>query len=178
MIRMIIDILNHMLCELKKTLWILIDTLNRELFYICVDFETIAIVDAKGDSNTPTAYDFVDIEAREGANFYRLLDTNNDGETRLASDVIVLNRSTADISINVYPVPASDVLFIQMNATANQTYTMQVHNLLGKFVAEQSYNTETGTDVFELDITAFSAGTYFISMSNGETVEVVKFIKH
>ncbi|MFN0275769.1 MAG: T9SS type A sorting domain-containing protein, partial [Chitinophagales bacterium] len=72
--------------------------------------------------------------------------------------------STGNIEMSIYPNPASETLYIQLNSAF--TGSIQISGLNG----EQILNTEvsaTGPEAILLDITKFAKGLYIISVNDG-----------
>ncbi len=70
---------------------------------------------------------------------------------------------------NIYPNPAKDILFVNVNAKQNQ---FQIINQLGATILNGTINKNTGIDINNL-----ASGIYFISITNNDGVMVKRFIK-
>ncbi len=138
-----------------------------------INFEVVDLINGAGNSSTPTAYTFVDVDA-PATSYYRLLATDFAGVTEIVSDVISLNRSN-DVTVEVYPVPASDVLNIELGSIS-EDFTVVVIDITGKVVKSTDF--DGNQNEINLDITDLSTGTYFLQVqqTNGEFI-TTKFIK-
>ncbi len=74
--------------------------------------------------------------------------------------------------ISIYPVPASNQLFIDWNTESTSIKTIQVYNTLGSLIYT---STET---INSIDISRFDNGIYFLHIWDGEDTVVKKFIKN
>jgi hypothetical protein len=74
-------------------------------------------------------------------------------------------------NFNLYPNPASSTITVER--TAETFATIEIYNSMGMFV----YKFETTEVKFEIDVTAFSAGTYFIRVTEDDVVGVKSFVK-
>ncbi len=143
-----------------------------------VHFEAIAYVNGAGTSVTPNAYSFMDNEVSTGDHFYRLKDTDFNGNTEIVSDVIVLNRAASFADIAVYPIPASDVINVEFTSySTNSELSLKVYDVTGKVIDIISVTTENGLNVNQLDISDYAVGAYFISLTNDDEVITTRFIK-
>ncbi|WP_113637012.1 T9SS type A sorting domain-containing protein [Nubsella zeaxanthinifaciens] len=123
------------------------------------DYQTVGKVAAKASTGSNN-YSFVDRSALNGDNIYRLKMTDIDGAFTY-SDILVSLKREALSSINVYPSPAKDVLFI--NSDQNEVLT--IYNLEGKSVF--SKNLKAGTN--SVDVSLFKDGVYFVEQAGQKT---------
>ena len=142
-----------------------------------VSFEPIATIDGAGNSNYPIGYSYMDEDYRTGNHYYRLLATDFNGETNIASQVIVLNRESSIMDVTVMPVPAIDNLNINFTSTVEDYITLQVYNVEGKIVEAIKLKAENGLNTYGLPIDAYVPGTYMLLLQSGDDVLTAKFIK-
>ncbi|MEI6312856.1 MAG: multicopper oxidase domain-containing protein [Bacteroidota bacterium] len=87
----------------------------------------------------------------------------------------ILDHSNTNIKINLYPNPATNKLYIDLNDEHNKVYYVCINNLIGKTIMMlPSPDLADG-----IDISSLSAGTYFITITdtNTKSVTTKKFIK-
>jgi len=82
-------------------------------------FESIGVVEGKGDVSTTTAYDFIDSKPGPGINYYRLkqidkLSNQKEVNNGVISRVIAVNVPGTE-SLIVFPNPTSDLATIKIN---------------------------------------------------------------
>lgn len=141
------------------------------------DFETIATVEGAGNSATANAYDFTHRNAPAGLSYYQLTTVDFDGVHEVI-ETITLNRGNVDFGfVSVYPVPATTMLNVEFTAIANASVDMQVFDLTGRLMATQTVDVNQGFNKTQIDVAAYPAGAYFITMTNGSEVITTKFIK-
>lgn len=87
-----------------------------------------------------------------------------------SKDVSIENQNP-EISLNIYPNPANDKVFI--NFTDKQVVKMQVYNMIGECVLQRELNSFKN----EIDISTLSKGIYIIEISNTKGTIQKKFIK-
>ncbi|MEZ4688048.1 MAG: T9SS type A sorting domain-containing protein [Bacteroidia bacterium] len=97
------------------------------------------------------------------------------GTTREATTAIDGLRN--DISLSMYPNPVQDVATLRFNASGTAV-SMQVFDMLGNKVAEQSAQAQPGTNVVRISSIelGLTAGSYFLRVEDGEKAGVVKML--
>lgn len=139
-------------------------------------FETIGYIDGAGNSTSLLTYEFLDQKAPVGLAYYRLTQSDYDGNTT-TSNTISLKRTSSEFGINsVYPIPADR--FIEMSYTADLEgqVTVQIFDIMGRLLVKQNLQAGIGLNLYHYDISDFSAGIYLISLSSGERVENMRFV--
>lgn len=79
-----------------------------------------------------------------------------------------------DAAVNIYPNPAKDMLQISLPKNATGEATVEVFNSLGCLQATE----QTAKHQFSMNFSSFSAGVYFIKVSNGRETTVKRVIKN
>jgi hypothetical protein len=134
-------------------------------------FTSIANVIATGKLNGNQTYKFVDENPLQGNNFYRLKMVDKDGKF-VYSSIVLLRRDDSKKAISIFPNPAANTLFVQIQ---NDTKcTIQLLDITGKLISETKnvYNTTEPINVQQL-----ASGTYFIKVIDGKEQFVYKFSK-
>lgn len=136
------------------------------------NFSAIAIVDGAGNSNNILNYTDFDNAPLPGVSYYRLKQTDFDGNYTYSTTVSV-NFIANDFMVeSIYPNPSQNDLNIQFN-TIPSNATINIYNTLGECVLN-----ETSSSIsVKINTSSFANGVYFISIRNGETVFQEKFIK-
>ena len=67
--------------------------------------------------------------------------------------------------ISVFPNPATDVVYLQVNADLDQIFELKVVNLIGQTLLEDKISTNRRT---EIDLRAFPPGVYFLQIVDGD----------
>ena len=80
------------------------------------------------------------------------------------------NLNASESSIQIYPNPTSDILFIATNNTCN----LQMVNVLGEKVLEAQLQAGTNT----INFSKLATGIYYINLTQGEKTTVKKIIKN
>jgi len=75
------------------------------------DYEMAMIISGKGNSNTPTNYQFIDNDPLPGTSYYRLMATDKDGDKKIAGIITVTNNAGKSFGVNLRPSPAINTEF-------------------------------------------------------------------
>lgn len=137
-------------------------------------FETIGRVEGKGDSNEQVDYSFVDTKPAAGLNYYRLQQFDFDGTNAFFGPVAVRFGGAETTKPQVWPVPATDVLQVELPAQ-DASWNLEVFTINGQLLLEKVV-TEKGAQT-SFDISALPAGSYFLRWANGREMGQIRFVK-
>lgn len=145
--------------------WITASETNNNLFEIersgnGTDFEKIGAVDGHGTTTVLHKYSWLDAKPLSGLSYYRLRQVDFD-EQSTYSNVISVSNGSKENKFSVYPVPASDKLFLSVKDD------VKIVDVLGNVVC-------TGHDVDEINLEALKPGVYCIMIPSGEACRFVK----
>lgn len=80
--------------------------------------------------------------------------------------------------LNVYPMPASEVLNVAFTTQSGGAVKVEVFTLSGQRVSEQMTSLPTGQNRLEIPVSSLTNGIYFLKMTQGDRlVGSAKFIK-
>jgi len=84
-------------------------------------------------------------------------------ETRIGfMDEALLTNSNSHLRLHVYPNPVSNELFIEVNTENDWTGTVQLRDLTGQLLYEQTMSNSAGMFKRTLSMNAYPCGTYFL----------------
>ncbi|MCY1375401.1 hypothetical protein D9M69_628130 [compost metagenome] len=96
------------------------------------------------------------------------------GEPTLYSTVLTSgNPCLAPVQANVYPNPAEESITVDLGTVPPGRVTIELIDLSGKVVR----TFQTMKQVSILDLQHIAAGSYFLSIQNGQSAEQLKVIK-
>ena len=138
-------------------------------------FERIGTVAGAGNSSTKLDYSFTDQKPGAGVNYYRLLQTDFDGKTSYSNVVAVeISGSMAGaFKSTLYPTAATDVVNISFAGFKGVTQ-VQVLDATGKAFKQL---TVEPAQVLVLPVQDLGSGVYFVSVTDGEYHETLRFVK-
>ena len=78
-------------------------------------------------------------------------------------------------NIRLIPNPSNGIVNIVTSLTNSQNIEISIHNALGQMVSNTIYSSLTNNS-YTLDLTSYSNGVYFVTVSNGEEKVVKRLI--
>ena len=137
-----------------------------------INFAAKGSLPAKGASG----YSFIDNSAKEGLNYYRIKEIDNDGRSSYSTVVSVKIGGSIVGNISIYPNPVTNKQLNFALNTAAANYTLKVTDVLGKSVLASTINHNGGTASYSIALPAgLAKGVYFVKLSNGKN-EISKTI--
>jgi fibronectin-binding autotransporter adhesin len=140
------------------------------------EFSLIGTVEGSGNSNKKIGYSFTDKYLNTGLNYYRLKQVDFDGTTTW-SDAVVLNATILAQGFKIYPNPTKDFINILALVELDEDISVQVSDLFGREVLNQSYTYLKQIPQINLDLQKLSPGTYLLNISSGIHAHSFKVIK-
>ncbi|MFH0865046.1 MAG: T9SS type A sorting domain-containing protein [Bacteroidota bacterium] len=145
--------------------WTTASEMNNDYFTVeraGSDMQFIALftVNGAGNNYSLLAYHAVDDSPLEGTSYYRLKQTDFDGEFTYSSIRTVIND--ADNPVLVYPNPASNEFIIQMFAQVTDNVTISLFDDKGLKVFEKEVSIQKGTNEITVDIQNLSHAVYML----------------
>lgn len=128
-----------------------------------VNWKTIAIVAAAGNSTTTSNYHFTHEQPMKGKNYYRILETDNNGKGQF-SEMQSIRISNSIALFTVLNNPVSNGL-LQLQVT--EPIYVRLFDSNGKLLIQQQLT----EGLQQIDVSMFNKGMYFIS--SGETIKRV-----
>lgn len=126
-------------------------------------WEEVDQVEAAGTSQTPLFYTLTDYSPFPGTSYYRLKQTDYDGQFTYSSTRSVHSGSTDYKEVRIYPNPANDVLTVQITGNPNDSFSVTLSDFSGRQVIPE---TSMHQQSLELDVTSVKPGTYVLSIEN------------
>ena len=121
----------------------------------------IGTVEAKGNSEVETAYNYVDEQPLSGNNFYRLTEVNLDN-SYVYSQVVVV-RTTTIAKLSLFPNPATNYINISLGGNSNSTVTVLLTSTSGQRLAEKQATGSAGT-IVTFPVQNLAAGMYILTV--------------
>lgn len=90
------------------------------------------------------------------------------------------NEMNENFSVNAYPNPTSDKVFIDINSDMGEDLYLQLYDILGQKIQHPMHiSMQSGNYVHELDLTGLSSGMYMVELKNesGLLKEVIRIQK-
>lgn len=170
--------------ENVKLTWKTASELNNKGFYIersvdGLNFETIGFVKGKGNSEMVISYGFVDQNAFEntGINklYYRLNQVDFDGTNSLSSIKQVEKEMSLGLNVELYPNPFAQNFTIALNLVQTETIAIEVLDVNGRSLNRFEKPAQEAVTISELN--ELASGVYFIRVSIGDELKVLRLVK-
>jgi len=133
------------------------------------DFSVIGSVTALNNTDNTSTYRFTDkkLPASEYL-FYRLKIIDKNG-TEKYSDIVKIKRSDIgfDVSVSPNPAPAGNIK-VTINSSVSKNVTITVFNAGGQQLYTEQRKISAGTSRQSLQVRSLAAGTYILSLQDGE----------
>lgn len=126
------------------------------------EFTEAGRVAGAGNSSTVQTYFFTDNSPLSGTSYYRLKQTDFDGQFTY-SNVEMVKQSIGSSDFTIYPNPATDRVSVQATLIGNDPYRLNLINAEGKVLFSQEGIADG--DLLQLNTGTFQRGIYFIELS-------------
>ena len=150
--------------------WSTTSEINNDFFTLehsedAIDFTPIGNVPGAGNSMTQLFYHLIDDNPTTGINYYRLKQTDFNGEFAYSNIIAVNNNIT---EINIYT--ANDYLFIQSKEIL--TGNIKIYDAVGRIIYSDNINSNQ-----KIKTSSFTSGIYIVKVrtANNFIVEKIKF---
>lgn len=119
----------------------------------------VASLAANGNSNTPLAYEFIDIRPVYGNVYYRFKEINQYQQNYFSNIVALSSSLEQQASIVAYPNPSSDKINIEIIGEMGNHPTIKLLDIMGKELATY----EMDSNSIQIDLKTYAPGIYFIN---------------
>lgn len=139
-----------------------------------VNFEAVTTVKGAGNSTSVIRYGYSDKAAAEGLNYYRLKQTDYNGESTYSG--IVQASTGRAFTQSIYPNPAADHLNIKLEAAEGDKAAFEISDLRG-LVLLRTEGQNAADGIFSIEINSLPAGTYILKSRINNRLKQTLFIK-
>jgi hypothetical protein len=134
------------------------------------EFEELVQINGAGNSNDILNYSF-EHKYPSNIEYYRLKQVDFDGQFSFSKIIVIKSDSAPEI--NIYPNPAKDNLFFDINLSDDGNYTIVYTSVLGRVIKEK-INISAETKKYKANtFSTLSTGVYFIQIRD-ESNQVLK----
>jgi hypothetical protein len=132
-----------------------------------LDYIIVTTLPGAGNSVYKIDYQAVDRDIEPGILYYRLKQTDINGEfkrTDWSSILIQLNIK----NLAIYPNPATNEINVLLNSTLNKVEELLVYDLTGKLFYKKSLDLKVGDNYFNVELPQLSSGLYILKIGDKE----------
>jgi len=143
------------------------------------DFTKVFTQPGAGISTTTLYYFGYDKLPYSGVSYYRLKQTDFDGQSTYSNiESVNMRNEESPIEMTIYPNPAVDkTIHISFNAEAKQAYTIQIFDAVGKLIYVQEVAASKGMNEEVVSLPTVSEGLYHVEIGNENKGKVIKTVK-
>ncbi|CAN5662767.1 hypothetical protein BH11BAC3_BH11BAC3_20880 [soil metagenome] len=109
-------------------------------------FSSVATINVTGTYNASNSYNWLDENAVQGNNFYRIKSYDNNGEVKYSS-IVKVTIGQKEGSFSIYPNPITgNVINLQINNQPAGSYHVRLTNNIGQVLYVSSFNNNGGSN--------------------------------
>ncbi len=139
-------------------------------------FERIGFVKAKMTTGKTMAYAFTDEKPVVGTNYYRLRMLDTDGKFDFSPIRTAILRGPDLDKFAIYPNPASRSVTVDFVTNRKGRVEIELVDVTGKIILKTQTASDIGTNLFPVNVSKIAEGTYFLKMTDGQTVSVQRLV--
>lgn len=124
------------------------------------NWENLDTINGAGTSPTPKYYTWTDENALPATSYYRLKQTDFDGQTSYAG--IIASSCTRSGIINLYPNPSKGNVYYNVESITAQQVSVEIVNELGQQVISYNDNLDKGISNHKMPVVNLSPGVYML----------------
>jgi hypothetical protein len=140
-------------------------------------FTSVGTVTGAGNSISPNHYFYLDNVSglSAGKVFYKLQVSDQIADVSLQNSTgITESGNGTGISLNIYPLPSTDVINVTIFGHKQNMAEVRLFNAAGQLLDMRK---EMVNSQFRIDVSTLPAGVYFINAMTGDDVITEKFVK-
>ncbi|QQR94032.1 MAG: T9SS type A sorting domain-containing protein [Bacteroidota bacterium] len=136
-----------------------------------INFEEVSKVDGSGTTNTQHNYSFTDNNPYKGVSYYRLKQTDFNGDYTFSQIENVL-ITDGDIKYLVYPNPNNGNFSVKFDAEQNVNAVFLITDATGRLIQSGRLDDLSGKQ--QINIEKVLPGFYFLQITNGDNSYLAK----
>jgi hypothetical protein len=162
--------------------WQTASELNNDYFMILragddKNFQEIAKVYGRGNTNQVSNYNFLDQNPLLGNNYYKLKQVDKDGTVTLHEEVVAVKTSLDDTALSIL-TDGNNSLKVQVIANQTSNGTLLFYNINGQKILETKVVLNKGLNQFSYDASLFKNGIFIARVAADGLQLSKKFVKN
>ncbi|MEI7736161.1 MAG: T9SS type A sorting domain-containing protein, partial [Ferruginibacter sp.] len=123
-------------------------------------------------------FDYIDIAAASGTNYYRLKTINDDGKITYSIVIVIVNKATGFDMVSLLPNIVRSNALLNITSAQKTTLQMVITDAMGRPMQKAAYSLIAGSNQFEITVANLPAGMYRITgiTAEGQT-KTIAFVK-
>ncbi|MBK7971168.1 MAG: T9SS type A sorting domain-containing protein [Bacteroidetes bacterium] len=157
--------------------WVTASEINNDFFTLersrnGINFEHVGTVDGAGNSNVTLSYSFTDKNPYPGISYYRLRQTDFDGETS-NSPIVAVRIETIEPVFTIFPNPTTGDVYVISENTSSSAVRLYIYDSAGRHVYEKLIQSN---EVVQMNLHAFARGIYTVKIASPEKTQMAKLV--
>ncbi len=145
--------------------WITASEINNDYFTIeksddGITWEEISTINGAGNSSIALSYSDVDNSPLPGLSYYRLKQTDFDGNYTYSIPRSIRNENMNDLPLIIYPNPATD--FVLIKGSSTELEQLRIINIIQQEVTYKTVITQINEFLYQIELINLSPGFYYI----------------
>ncbi|MEI6489781.1 MAG: T9SS type A sorting domain-containing protein [Bacteroidota bacterium] len=159
---------------INKLEWITMSELNNNFFTLehskdAVNFSAFTTLKGAGNSISTIYYSTYDYEPFDGITYYRLKQTDYDGNFTY-SDIIYIENGLDKITVeNTYPNPTNSILNVDFYTPLEGNISIDILAYNGQLVQHETKFISVGNSSIKTNVSTLSSGIYFVKVMFDKT---------
>lgn len=160
--------------------WTTASEINNNFFTIersadGITFQGIGTINGAGNSTSTLYYMFSDNQSFTNGAYYRLKQTDYNGDSKTSSVIFVASCIDNTNTIDVFAQGGNDCTIL-INSAFSDNYFVTLYTTLGQIVFSKNITVTEGTNRFIIPLESIDPAIYFITISNGKEKSFTKKI--
>ncbi len=165
----------------SKLFWTTATETNNDYFTIMKStnnavYKPVGYVLGAGNSNTLTSYYFEDPEENNGTVYYKIKQTDFDGNSKYSNLISVECEAKELDHFTVNNLQDDGYVNIMFDAVSGQSYLIQLISASGKIVFSTDFTSPNNIGTFDIPVARSLAGIYFIRVISTSNDEIAKLM--
>ena len=140
-------------------------------------FSELTRIPISGSSNRKKDYSFVDDNPVAGINYYRLVQTDKDGNKEYFEVRKVLDTRSSKTGVVVLPNPINSEVTAFLNLSKAQTVAITITDMNGKIIRTKTAKYSEGSTGVTMPTNDLPKGIYFLRTAGEDFTDIQKLIK-
>lgn len=169
-------------CSGKNVLlnWATASEINNNFFTIersddGITFQGIGTINGAGNSTSTLYYMFSDNQSFTNGAYYRLKQTDYNGDSKTSSVIFVASCTDNTNTIDVYDQGGNDCTLL-INSAFSDNYNLILYSTLGQIIFSKKIPVFEGYNRFSIPFENIDPAIYFLTISNGKEKSFTKKI--
>jgi hypothetical protein len=147
--------------------WTTTNEINNKAFVVQRSFDGIhftQIADVAASGSTQGRYQTTDLQPQDGINYYRLVQTDNDGRQTFSQVVSVNLKKEQVNAFTIEPNPVASQLSLNINSASQVKASIVIADAAGRTVTSMPATLYKGNQRLTFNVQALGKGTYYVNV--------------